>query len=478
MKREKGPTYEELVRELLSAAGGPVAVDKIVDEVLALKTTVSKNPHRLVRSKLREFEGSVLVYSDTDHVLTVPLAYRGARFRIRLNQEAINLEAIPVDNFKCFLPRSFEVDNMILVDRAGIPIPFKIKVITRGEESLFFGTYTIEERWIMLKEWFRQQKMGSEDHLLVTIEDWEQGLFRLEREPLEKQRSEQINERNQLVANMFYNMLESARNESIYLFQALPTLYARLPDKAGCPPDHWHSILQQDGRMETNGFDIRYAASRTLWDALTVDTPQKKVSPQAKPEMKPVERAQKEIYLFRAVFKHRTEIWRDIEIQGDQTLCDLDSELRISFNHDTLDHLSGFWKLIARGRKQKRYREVDIGYIDPFEGGEAADVKIASLGLQVGEMLKHVYDFGVWSEKILTLSALSDPQPGVKYPRVVARNEPTYKYCVICKERGKQRVATWSCITCSQEQGQEVVLCEKCMRLVKHEEHYCEELVY
>ena len=151
----------------------------------------------------------------------------------------------------------------------------------------------------------------------------------------------------------------------------------------------------------------------------------------------------------------------------------------MSFNHDTFDHLSGFWKLVARGgEKQKRYREVDIGNINPFEGGEAAGVTVASLGLQVEDRLKYVYDFGDWIEHTLTLSAVGDPQPGVKYPREAARNKPRHKYCVNCKEQGKQTVAAWICITCSEEQGQEVVLCEECKVLEQHEEHYSEKLVY
>jgi hypothetical protein len=66
----------------------------------------------------------------------------------------------------------------------------------------------------------------------------------------------------------------------------------------------------------------------------------------------------------------------------------------------------------------------------------------------------------------------------VKYPREEARNKPKNKYCGNCKEQGKQTVATCICITCAEEQGQEVMLCEDCMGLEQHEEHYRQELVY
>ncbi len=82
MKRDDGPTYEEVVQQILTTAGGPVAVDKLLDEVLARKVTASKNPRQLVRNKLREFTGRAVVYIDTDHVLAIPLTCKGARFRI------------------------------------------------------------------------------------------------------------------------------------------------------------------------------------------------------------------------------------------------------------------------------------------------------------------------------------------------------------------------------------------------------------
>lgn len=231
--------------------------------------------------------------------------------------------------------------------------------------------------------------------------------------------------------------------------------------------------------MKTDGSYIRYAESHTVWDDLIGKMLQEETRPKSKPEKKLAKVAHKEIYRFRAAFKYRPSTWRDIEIQGEQTLGDLDRELRMSFNHDTSDHLSGFWKLVARGgEKQNRYREVDIGNINPFEGGEAAGVTVASLGLQVKDRLKYVYDFGDWIEHTLTLNAISDPQPGMRYPREAARNKPRHKYCVNCKEQGKQMLSTWFCITCSEEQGQEVVLCEECMGLEQHEEHYSEELVY
>jgi hypothetical protein len=114
--------------------------------------------------------------------------------------------------------------------------------------------------------------------------------------------------------------------------------------------------------------------------------------------------------------------------------------------------------------------------VNPFEEGEGSDTPIAALKLQVGDQLKYVYDFGDWIEHTLELQAIGDPQKGVRYPREIGRNKPKYVYCDDCEQKGKQTIATWICYTCSNEEQEDVVLCEACME--EHEDHYVVELLY
>ena len=167
-----------------------------------------------------------------------------------------------------------------------------------------------------------------------------------------------------------------------------------------------------------------------------------------------------------------------IEVQGKQTLADLDRALRSAFDHDTSDHLSGFWKLVQRGGSQrKRYREVDVGTVNPIEGGEGADTPIAGLGLQAGDRLKYVYDFGDWVEHILTLKEIDNPEKGEKYPREVSRNQPRYMNCSLCQKEEKDTIAQWICLTCSNKEQTDIVLCADCAD--QHDEdHYLDEILY
>lgn len=141
--------------------------------------------------------------------------------------------------------------------------------------------------------------------------------------------------------------------------------------------------------------------------------------------------------------KYRPKIWRMIEIQGKDTLSDFNKILVHVFEHD-FDHLGGFWKLVPRAARQgakrgvARYREVDLGKVDPFGEGDAADVTIAELELAVGSRMKYVFDFGDWIEHVLTLEAIEPPQPNAEYPRQAKRNTPKYANCVEWSEKGKR----------------------------------------
>jgi hypothetical protein len=90
--------------------------------------------------------------------------------------------------------------------------------------------------------------MYAKDHILVAILDWKQGILQLEREPFGQRNQALLAERNRLLAELFFELLESAAREDIYVHAAVPTVYARLPDKGGYPPNRWWDVLKADGR--------------------------------------------------------------------------------------------------------------------------------------------------------------------------------------------------------------------------------------
>jgi hypothetical protein len=471
----KVPNYAEIIHEILASVDGPVVIEDLAIQILQKRPSKAKDPYQAVLTKIREANGRQLVYLDPTHVLPLRLAYHGARYRIRLTKENVDQSALSIyDNFQSYL--SFRnSDAFSLIDSVGNPIAYQI--LEPPHTTTFSSDKKVEyhQPVVILKEWFRSQQMYHKDHILVTIEDWEVGVFRLERERYGEQRADLLAERNQYFADAFYALLESAHDEDIDAHIALSTIYAKIPDKGGYPPDHWMVIINNDSRMFTNGWLIRYVDSGfAMIDRMFAEVTGESLIAPVQPSTK---EEREQTYCFRAFLKDKPSIWRQIEIQGKQTLADLDDALRTAFGHDTSDHLSGFWKLVVRsGGPKKRYREVDLGRVNPFEYGEGSDTSIAALALQVGDRLKYVYDFGDWVEHTLELLSTGTPEKGIRYPREVARNKPKYSYCVECQKKGVQTIATWLCFTCSNEEQREILLCEDC--LSNHEDHHSGELIY
>lgn len=243
-------------------------------------------------------------------------------------------------------------------------------------------------------------------------------------------------------------------------------------------PYHWVMLLANDERMETNGWDTVYRDGATsMLDALLDEISGTK----PKPHKKPISKEQKDqVFRFKAELKYRPRIWRLIEIQGKNTLSDFNEILVDVFDHD-FDHLGGFWKLVPRGGAKRgvaRYREVDLGSVDPFGEGDAADVTIAELELEVGSKMKYVFDFGDWIEHVLTLEAIEPPQPKAEYPREVKRNTPKYDKCVECLKKGKESTAIYVCVTCTKGPEQERLLCEDCAEKHEIKDHLVEKILY
>mgnify|MGYP000251932554 CR=1 FL=1 len=461
------PTYSNVIREVLSTVNGTIAVSDLLTILQQKRPSQAKNPEQSIRQKIREQNGRQLIFVDREHVLPLWSAFQGARFRIRLRRQQIKRAELEFFTaLHDYLPQFFDAKTLKLIDEQGNLIPFKVK-----------ETGDISEEFILLTEWFHSQRFGPKDHLLITIEDWEKGVLRLQRQRYQDQSADLIAQQNQHFADSFYQLLEEETDEYIWAQVALATVYARLEDKKNvwCP-DHWAFIVDHDPRMR-----IRYMNEITYADSDF--TPIEYIFAQKEgvsllPLLEPFTRQEGcRVYRMQVKLADKPSIWREIEIQGNQTLSELDRAIREAFEHDMWDHLSGFWKLVPRGgAKTKRYRKVELGTVNPFEESECSDTALAALKLQTGDALLYVCDFGDWIEHVIQIKSIGDPEPDVQYPRQVARNKPRYMNCVECEKNGKQVIAAWICYSCSASQQRDVVLCGDC--LIHHEEHHVDKLLY
>lgn len=472
--KKQTPTYREIIQQIVNEADGPISRGALVEHILATRMPTAKNPRAAALHHIREEKGRSLVFLDAETVLPIRLAFHGSRFRIPVTAPMAKKGEIPLDPFLSFYFRD-PPETVALLDRNGRSIPATIEERTETRQDPLFGEYRTPEQFAQVKDWMKSRKVRKRDHLLITIHDWERATFRIEVEPAKKRQHQLLKQRNQLLADIFYDLLEHERDERLWIRAGVPTAYALLPDKDGYPPDHWETVIQNDPRMLLTITAIQYSdAAPTYFERLWMELAEETTT--APPPRISKEQG-KQVYRFKATLTHHKRTWRMIEILGKQTLADFNSILMQAFNRDW-DHMGGFWKLVQRGGpKSKRFREVEIGTVNPLGEGDNADMPIAGIGLTVGDQIKYVYDFGDWIEHGLTLESIDDPQPGVQYPRVAAKNKPRYWYCQSCKKAGKRTVATWVCWTCTDETGKTVRVCDDCLD-AHHETHYANEILY
>jgi len=472
MPKSELPSIDTAIKSVLSELNAPIDIHDFYNKVLEIRPSSSKNPTANIRNNIRSsFVGESLAFLDKETITPLRIAMPGVRFRIPLSDIEVRKKILIIESaFQPFISRRDNPTTYKIVDKQGNLLSGKIVSVSQHADGLL-GDFEYTANAFDLTKWGQMKLAKPSDSIIVTIESWEPKRFRLDLESKNERRShkDEIADKNKELADILFGMLEASTNEQIYIREAVITAYLRLSDPKGYPGDHWIDVLDKDPRMKFDEFSISYPENRGFMESIIDRTP-----PVTKEKFTTQQADQ--VYCFKAMFIHKTSIWRIIEIQGKQTLTDFDDILRDAFSHDPSDHLGGFWKLIRRGQGN-RFREMELGDVDPSGEGTGAKLKIAELGLSVGDRLKYVYDFGDWIEHEISLEAVEPSKAKTKYPRILEQNKPKYYYCEHCKTKGEKTIAVYVCITCSDEEQRGVFICEKCSG-TEHEDHYIDEITY
>jgi hypothetical protein len=470
--RDKKVTLKQVVEQVLSELNGPITVTDLADRVYAIYPTRSKTAMSSLRNCLHYDEQGVnLVYLDKFTVLPMRIAMQGVRFRLPIDRHAEKEYEIAVLFFNFFIGRDGKANDIVLVDDADKPIVFSIKSAKNIWEPNSLWRHDFVDAFDF-SEWLKSKNPQRGDSLLVTVQNWENRKFQIEYEPKRKRRLEEIKRYDKEFSNILFNLLEESRDGDIFLHQVVPDVFVRLSKPHGYPGSNWREIVENDKRIVSDGIILKYPEDLPPLDHLML--PDDERLPWIKDTY--IKKQSKDVYRFKVSLGFDSPVWRVIEIKAEQTFADLDVAIREGFNHDRYDHMGGFWKLIPRGKSQKKFREIEIGDVNPLEEGTAADLHIGGIDLKPGDLMKYVYDFGDWVEHEVRLEEITMIEMGKSYPILVAKNKPKYQYCVLCESKEEETIATLVCLQCSM-QNRVIFLCEDCANK-KHEEHYVEEIIY
>lgn len=472
---EKKITISQAVQTIIDQLDAPITEDEFTRRVFEIYSTTAKTARSSLKNTIRyDHDGKTLIWVSKDKIIPARIFMPGIRFRVPVDARLAHACILTMDMFEPFyFHNPSGSTSLIFLDEKGAAVPARMKTILSPapkDLASIFGNVRLEG--YDLQKWAEAHNLRKGDSILVTVRNWEKHVYALEHEPAGKRRRADIEAANRKLSDTLFAILEASRDDRPPAYQIIPKAYALLPDPYGYPGDHWTQVIEKDGRMNYNGWMITYPEELSFFDRIGVESGER--LPYIKDGYKREQAGQ--VFRFKAETGYDKKIWREIEIKSGQRLGEFDHFLRKTFQLDTSDHLGGFWKLIPRGTT-KRIREVEIGDVDPLGEGSAADLHVGGLDLKLGDRLKYVYDFGDWIEHFLTLEEITSVEKDVKYPRIVGQNKPRYRYCQACAETGKKTIATIFCFDCSNRQGKDVLVCEDCYGK-KHQNHYCEEILY
>jgi hypothetical protein len=123
------------------------------------------------------------------------------------------------------------------------------------------------------------------------------------------------------------------------------------------------------------------------------------------------------LYRFQVAVEPARDVWRRIEMRGDQTLDDLHNAIQEAFEWDD-DHLYAFYL------SGKAWDE-DTEYQRPFtEGRSAGRARLEHLALHARQRFLYIFDFGDEWRHTIKLEAIAPGgvEAGQRYPRVTERH--------------------------------------------------------
>ncbi|MEX2141218.1 MAG: plasmid pRiA4b ORF-3 family protein [Pirellulales bacterium] len=136
------------------------------------------------------------------------------------------------------------------------------------------------------------------------------------------------------------------------------------------------------------------------------------------------------VYVLKVALRGNKRIWRRIALRGSQTLDDLHEMIYNAFDRGD-EHLYSFYfprpgsrgRAIVADARQYAHPVVcrEEGIFKNFKLQNAANARLDSLSLRVGQSFLYLFDFGDEWWHVVTVEATNAPLDGEQYPRIIER---------------------------------------------------------
>jgi hypothetical protein len=123
------------------------------------------------------------------------------------------------------------------------------------------------------------------------------------------------------------------------------------------------------------------------------------------------------VYRFKVSLSDDKDVWRRIDVRGDQTLVALHNAIQDAFDWDD-DHMYSFFLSGKAWDRQSEFARPGVGG-DMMEGHRSARVRLDRLGLRPRQRIMYIFDYGdEWRHDVRVEKMDLAPEAG-RYPRIV-----------------------------------------------------------
>ena len=430
----QGPPVAPRLREVMAAASGPLTLDRICEQILALGPIVSKNPRNTVRNAINAEHGIESLGDGRYDYL--PRALTGTVFRLpiedaRRDDWILTVGAELNTALRPFLHNGGDRPEPIWELADGPTV-----TVSHLPGAVYPSCYRPEAAfWSWLETVQRRQC----DALLLRCLDGARARFAVSGLWTRTLDREAVAARNAAVLDAARDVgKRTARGMMIPDFAARLIVRGVYRDEP--PPDPLDDLLfEHDGRfILEGGWVITYHRdlnpdSLALFadrlenarldnlDVLSILRGEEPLSlpPRPRPRPRKAKRqrpATVECYRLRVSLDKG--IWRDIEILDSQTLDDLHLAIQKAYNWAN-DHLYAFY---MSGKPYDSLTEIMCDWNEDAEPPTTSQVRLWELGLRPRQRFLYLFDFGdEWHHDIRFLKRVEQVE-GAQYPRVVAEH--------------------------------------------------------
>lgn len=404
------PTIGHVIREILREQG-PLTLDELLALAGQRIPLTSKKPKGAIRTNLKsDLRYPRLADGRFDYL---PRAVRGARVRVPITPSARTGEQLAMGVDAVTLLRAGHerhaknvTSKLMLPD--GTELAIDLNPSPNSPYSFGLGVDASVVLPRRFWDWWSAQRRQRADAIQIRCEDAEQDRFSVEPVRIAALDREAVEVANEVLRQTAIASVSKSRgvHSAMLAGQVLVSgAYHRDP-----PPDPWREVLFTPPTpiIFGRGFQIEYRPDMTpaMWrlfghrvdpdldeDDVMLDLfgsvlRKRKGKKRSAPKFKhlPVEHG----YQLKVSLQWMPEVWRIIEIRGDETMESLHLEIQDAFGWDN-DHMYSFY---LSGRAWDNVTEVAIPSPYEYNPPMADELTLADLELRPKQRFLYLFDYG------------------------------------------------------------------------------------